>query len=1105
MLNLTLKKKIIEILKKGMVQLFLLSRACLAGAFGLSFFVGLCSLSFATTYYVSPSGNDNWSGASVGSAWQHVNFACQMATTGDTVFIRAGTYNESSGINCWPGPADCGTLYPRKSGTPGHPIVFKGYPGDPLPVIEGGGGTRYAVSLNHKSYIVLDSLEVKRGYRGIMACGHDLIIRNCVSDSNSGPPYNNTGGVCILFNGGGTAYNILIENCTFFHNYDPIGGANCSGIHIYSAENCTLRNNTIYDQTIGIYIKGNTVGNGGYNDSIYIHDNVIYDVGSGIEVHGQGTMRDIFVYNNIIHNFTEDGLSQSIGSSDGQVTNCVFYNNVVDGGGGNNRGLAIRFGTDSTRLYNNIFYNCGDNGGDYRREVAVKGDEPTTNFMEDYDCVWDEDDNILYYWLGSSWTLSQWRANASNGVHTISQNPLFVDPANHDYHLQPTSPCRGTGSGGQDMGAYPSPPSDTIPPTIFDVGASNVTSNSATIGWTTDEPATSQVEYGLDISYGDTTTPDPSLVTNHSQVLTELNADTTYHYRVISRDGQGNEAVSSDYTFTTAGISTNLALGITASVDGTYPGYTITPITDGVIDPYGGTNTTWASDESSTSPHWIIIDFGKDNRVSNVTIYWAWNDYQSQWMTPREYHIQHWDGSNYSDAVTVADPPIGDVTVTTFPEVTTSKIRVYQPANMGPAFYPTVIWLTELEIYGFSDAVDTTPPVISNVSVTEITRHEATINWNTDEVATSLVQYGLTPGYGLSTHLDTNLVTNHSQGLTGLHPHTQYHYRVRSRDGVGNEAISQDYTFRTPPKPGRPHPINPPDDTVLVVPNPDLVILNGIDSLGFELVHLFQIDTTINFNSSHMQQSSFFGLEYVDDSTTLWTVPQELDMGTYYWRAYAYTNTFPSDTSDPSEVSSFRVTYTDVTDTAYQLTLEYPLQNDTVPTLRPTLVARLIWGSLEMSFLSCQFEVSENIHFQNNLHSSERILFSADRTARWEMAEDLKQNARFYWRAKLYSQDRLLDITQTSTIFTGAIHVFPNPFKPSLGHSHVTFRNIPLNSTIIVTTISGDLVKTFDGIQQTDVVWDVKSEDHKELASGVYLYWVSHAGEVSSGKILVIR
>ena len=401
--------------------------------------------------------------------------------------------------------------------------------------------------------------------------------------------------------------------------------------------------------------------------------------------------------------------------------------------------------------------------------------------------------------------------------------------------------------------------------------------------------------------------------------------------------------------------------------------------------------------------------------------------------------------------------------------------------------------------------VDTTPPVISNVSATEITRHEATITWNTDEVASSLVEYGLTPSYGSNTHLDTSLVANHSRHLVELYLDTLYHFQVRSTDAAGNEAVSQDYVFRTAPRPGSPRPVNPPHDTTLGVPCPDLVILNGTDVLGSQLSHLFELDTTVEFDSPRLQQSSPFALDYVDDSTTLWTVSQELDAGRYYWRAFAHTNTFPSDTSNPSEVFSFRVASAEAADTAYQLTLEYPLPNDTVPTPRPTLVARLVSGSPEMNLLSCEFEISEDPRFSNNVLSSERITFSTDGTARWEVTSDLKQNTRFYWRARLYSQDRLLDITQMSPIFTGAIHVFPNPFKPSLGHSHVTFRNVPVNSTITVTTISGDVVKAFHDTQQTDVVWDVKIENQKELASGVYLYWVSHLGKASSGKLFVIH
>ena len=93
---------------------------------------------------------------------------------------------------------------------------------------------------------------------------------------------------------------------------------------------------------------------------------------------------------------------------------------------------------------------------------------------------------------------------------------------------------------------------DTTPPVISDVSATNITTSSANIIWVTDEPSTSQVEYGRTTAYGLLSTLDPALVTSHSVTLTGLSAGTTYHFRVISADGLGNPALSSDFTFTTA-------------------------------------------------------------------------------------------------------------------------------------------------------------------------------------------------------------------------------------------------------------------------------------------------------------------------------------------------------------------------------------------------------------------------------------------------------------------------------------------------------------------------------------------------------------------------
>jgi len=95
---------------------------------------------------------------------------------------------------------------------------------------------------------------------------------------------------------------------------------------------------------------------------------------------------------------------------------------------------------------------------------------------------------------------------------------------------------------------------------------------------------------------------------------------------------------------------------------------------------------------------------------------------------------------------------------------------------------------------------DTTPPAISGVDVLDIIDVTATIIWETDEPATSQVEYGTTDDYGSSTPLDEELSTHHSVTLTGLAPDTTHHFSVKSQDASGNAAASAtDQTLETLP------------------------------------------------------------------------------------------------------------------------------------------------------------------------------------------------------------------------------------------------------------------------------------------------------------------
>lgn len=92
---------------------------------------------------------------------------------------------------------------------------------------------------------------------------------------------------------------------------------------------------------------------------------------------------------------------------------------------------------------------------------------------------------------------------------------------------------------------------------------------------------------------------------------------------------------------------------------------------------------------------------------------------------------------------------------------------------------------------------DTKPPVIANVAIKDNMSNEATINWTTDEFATSLAKYSSNPGAYDSIERDALYTVNHSLTLHGLLPDTRYHLVVNSTDRSGNSAESHSLEFET--------------------------------------------------------------------------------------------------------------------------------------------------------------------------------------------------------------------------------------------------------------------------------------------------------------------
>jgi hypothetical protein len=342
---------------------------------------------------------------------------------------------------------------------------------------------------------------------------------------------------------------------------------------------------------------------------------------------------------------------------------------------------------------------------------------------------------------------------------------------------------------------------DTTAPSITNISASNISSAGATITWTTNEPADSQVEYGTTTSYGQTSPIDGSLATTHSVNLSGTSPSTTYHFRVKSRDAAGNLATSGDSVFTTTATQ---PAGITANINfqpagpAAYPGYLVD---SGLLYGVRGNGYSYGWN-AVTDPRVRNSILSPDGRYDTFVH-----------MGNAVWEIAVPNGS-YTVHVVVGDADYADVV---------SKLTVEGVLAINGSTSNSNRWLEATVTISVNDGrltvgnlagsynkicyitittpsgptPDTTPPVISGVTASGVTSAAATITWITNEASDSQVEYGTTMSYGNSAPLNSSMVASHSQTVSGLTASTTYHFRVKSKDAAGNLAASGDFVFTT--------------------------------------------------------------------------------------------------------------------------------------------------------------------------------------------------------------------------------------------------------------------------------------------------------------------
>lgn len=305
--------------------------------------------------------------------------------------------------------------------------------------------------------------------------------------------------------------------------------------------------------------------------------------------------------------------------------------------------------------------------------------------------------------------------------------------------------------------------SSVIEASISEVSVTNIGLDSATIIWKTTNPSTSKIEYGKDTNNLDQSTTETDLSGNssHSVTLTGLSSGESYGFRIKSQevDGDKNLLVSPPYTFVTVAIPTASDIKID------------------VIDS-NTAKATWTTNVEARS----LIEFSPNTDFKD-SLEKSSGDYLKDHQVQLERLA---DSTKYYYRVKSADK-YGNQGISATGTFTTSN------DNRKPD-------LTNVK------------SEVSTIGTGDTARIQMIVSWNSDEPATSFVDYGEGVGKEEAKYVKTvptiensdpsKLQYNQSHVIViqNLKDSTTYHFRVRSNDKASNEAVSQDYTVLTPKK-----------------------------------------------------------------------------------------------------------------------------------------------------------------------------------------------------------------------------------------------------------------------------------------------------------------
>jgi hypothetical protein len=461
---------------------------------------------------------------------------------------------------------------------------------------------------------------------------------------------------------------------------------------------------------------------------------------------------------------------------------------------------------------------------------------------------WDQPTNvgagISYYNIYRSGTTSSCNGNFAAFTKVgSSTSTSYIDPnleqKLYNYCIKACDSANNCSASSGTVGRLPTgkftEPAELLsPPEVV-----SFTTRKAVINWITDRVSDSSIQYGLESGvYFEAEVANSNQLAIHTIPLNNLEPGTTYFYRAKWTDVDGNTGVSEEKTFstlpaptisntTTTNITTNSAIVtflVRNSVEAT--------ILYGLSENYGGSQTIPTSTIEST--YSVQLTNLQEGTLYNYKLnlldidgnnYTYFENHQFNTLPyPRVQDIQVQEVKNSAqptvDVNWTSNVPIStqvtyypldnvdqkrdklDVELKTEHETSISELQPNRRYGMIITGRDAIGNQAVSDEYQFTTAADSRPPAISNIKVETRVSNTSTgeqaqtqliITWDTDEEATSQIEYGegANGTYTQRSLVDDNLTFNHLVIVNNLRPSSVYHFRVVSADSAGNESTGK--------------------------------------------------------------------------------------------------------------------------------------------------------------------------------------------------------------------------------------------------------------------------------------------------------------------------